>query len=114
MITSFPVRIPTKKSLVVFDGRAELVCAENILCSCVCARTTTTVCHKGEQYRRLVYLEHLADHFENELWYIQHLHSVLEGLLDGLPSAFSRAVMVQQEVGAHVHEQRTVQKPVSR
>ena len=54
--------------------------------------------YQGEQYRRLVYLEYLAEHFENEVWYIQHLHSVIEGLLTGLPSVYSRAVMVQQEV----------------
>ena len=43
-------------------------------------------------------MEYLADHFENEVWYIQHIHSVLEGLLTGLPTVYSRAVMVQQEV----------------
>ena len=53
---------------------------------------------QGELYRRVVYLEYLSEHFENEVWFIQHANNVLLGVLEMLPINRFKVIMVQEEV----------------
>lgn len=54
---------------------------------------------QGELFRKMCYLDYLADHFENDVEVIQHIVEVLDSILYLLPANRFRVVMVKLEVG---------------
>ncbi|XP_013389840.1 uncharacterized protein LOC106158433 isoform X3 [Lingula anatina] len=51
----------------------------------------------GELYRRIVYLQYLAENLESEPWFVEHTTCVLCNIRDMLPQNRGRVIMVKQE-----------------
>ena len=54
---------------------------------------------QGELYRRICYLQYLAENFENDVEMIEHIVDVLSGVLQLLPASRTKVIMVKSEVG---------------
>ncbi|ELT92064.1 hypothetical protein CAPTEDRAFT_228488 [Capitella teleta] len=52
----------------------------------------------GDVYHKVVHLEYLSEHFENEVWFICHTSNLVSSILDFLPENLNKAVMVQKEL----------------
>jgi hypothetical protein len=52
----------------------------------------------GEMYRRLMYLDYLARHFENDIWYVRHTTAILSSVQELLPVDQEKMVITKHEV----------------